>query len=78
MRASALTPAGLPAAVYLAPLGSKPTTDGEVRQLQGFDQGLYRWQGGAHRGMVKVGWVGKLVSYGVMELWSYGVSKAGS
>ena len=38
---------------------SKRTTDGEVRQLQGFDQGLYRWQGGAHRGMVKVGWAGK-------------------
>lgn len=51
MSASALTPAGLPLAVYLAPLGSKLSTDDEVRQLQGFDQGLYRWQGVAHRGM---------------------------
>jgi hypothetical protein len=28
---------------------SKPSTEDEVRQLQGFDQGLDRWQGNAHR-----------------------------
>ena len=38
---------------------SQRTPDRKVRQLQGFDQGLCRWQGGAHRGMVQVGWVGK-------------------
>jgi hypothetical protein len=29
---------------------SKRSTDDEVRQLQGFDQALYRWQVDAHRG----------------------------
>ncbi len=29
---------------------SKLSTDRNVRQLQGFDQELYRWQGEAHRG----------------------------
>ena len=41
---------------------SKLSTDGGVRQLQGFDQGLYRWQGVAHRGMGetrKSAWVGR-------------------
>ena len=28
---------------------SKPATDEGVRQLQGFDQGLYRWQWVTHR-----------------------------
>ncbi len=32
---------------------SKLTTGGQVRQLQGFDQALYRWQVDAHRGMDK-------------------------
>jgi len=36
---------------------SKRTTDHKVRQLQGFDQVLYRWKGCAHRGMVTEGWV---------------------
>jgi len=32
---------------------SKLSTDDEVRQLQGFDQALYRWPVDAHRGMDK-------------------------
>ena len=42
---------------------SKLSTDREVRQLQGFDQGLYRWQGVAHRGRERRGLVSGLVSY---------------
>ena len=47
---------------------SKPTADGYVRQRQGFDQGLHRWKGYAHREdelLAKisrlVGWLVKLM-----------------
>ena len=41
---------------------SKPSADAKVRQLQGFDQVLYRWQGVAHRGWDEKRWVGWLVA----------------
>jgi hypothetical protein len=37
---------------------SKLSTDDEVRQLQGFDQGLDRGQGFAYRGREEERWVG--------------------